>query len=53
MMLPGVHRILLLLHQGILTNSLTLLDLTKKSTSWHWSGDQQKAFKELKNWMCR
>ena len=29
-----------------------LLDLMKKTTSWHWSNDQQKAFDELKNRMC-
>ena len=29
-----------------------LLDLMKKSTSWHWDKDQQKAFKELKDRMC-
>jgi hypothetical protein len=29
-----------------------LLDLTKKTTSWHWDGDQQKAFDELKTRMC-
>jgi hypothetical protein len=29
-----------------------LLDLTKKSTSWHWGEDQQKAFNELKTRMC-
>jgi hypothetical protein len=29
-----------------------LLDLTKKTTSWHWDDDQQKAFDELKIRMC-
>jgi hypothetical protein len=29
-----------------------LLDLMKKSTSWHWGESQQKAFKKLKNRMC-
>jgi hypothetical protein len=29
-----------------------LLDLTKKSTSWHWGNGQQKAFDELKTRMC-
>jgi hypothetical protein len=29
-----------------------LLDLTKKTTSWHWDDDQQKAFDELKTRMC-
>ncbi len=29
-----------------------LLDLTKKSTEWHWKESQQQAFKELKNKMC-
>ena len=29
-----------------------LLDLTKKTTSWHWAKEQQKAFEELKNRMC-
>jgi hypothetical protein len=29
-----------------------LLDLTKKTTSWHWDNDQQKAFDELKTRMC-
>jgi hypothetical protein len=29
-----------------------LLDLTKKTTSWHWNNDQQKAFDELKTRMC-
>jgi hypothetical protein len=29
-----------------------LLDLTKKTTSWHWGEDQQKAFEELKTRMC-
>ena len=28
------------------------MDLTKKTTSWHWGKDQQKAFKELKTRMC-
>jgi hypothetical protein len=28
------------------------LDLTKKTTSWHWGNDQQKAFDELKTRMC-
>jgi hypothetical protein len=28
------------------------LDLTKKTTSWHWDDDQQKAFNELKTRMC-
>ncbi len=26
-----------------------LLDLTKKSTDWHWEKPQQEAFKDLKN----
>jgi hypothetical protein len=29
-----------------------LLDLTKKSTPWHWEEQQQQAFNELKNRMC-
>jgi len=29
-----------------------LLDLTKKTTAWHWDNDQQKAFDELKARMC-
>ncbi len=29
-----------------------LLDLTKKSTDWHWEGPQQKAFKDLRDRMC-
>jgi hypothetical protein len=29
-----------------------LLDLTKKSTSWHWGKNQQKAFEKLKTRMC-
>jgi hypothetical protein len=29
-----------------------LLDLTKKSTPWHWEERQQQAFDELKNRMC-
>jgi hypothetical protein len=29
-----------------------LLDLMKKSTSWHWNEEQQKAFNELKTRMC-
>ena len=29
-----------------------LLDLTKKSTPWHWGKSQHKAFKELKTCMC-
>jgi hypothetical protein len=29
-----------------------LLDLTKKSTPWHWEERQQHAFDELKNRMC-
>src|SRR6266853_1360436 len=29
-----------------------LLDLTKKSTEWHWEGDQQRAFEELRDKMC-
>src|SRR5216683_5445356 len=29
-----------------------LLDLTKKSTEWHWEEDQRRAFEELKNRMC-
>ena len=29
-----------------------LLDLTKKSTPWHWGKSQHKAFKELKTRMC-
>jgi hypothetical protein len=29
-----------------------LLDLMKKTTSWHWEDDQQKAFNELKTRMC-
>jgi hypothetical protein len=28
------------------------VDLTKKTTSWHWDDDQQKAFDELKTRMC-
>jgi hypothetical protein len=28
------------------------LDLTKKSTSWHWGKNQQKAFNNLKTRMC-
>jgi hypothetical protein len=29
-----------------------LLDLTKKTTLWHWDDDQQKAFDKLKTRMC-
>src|SRR5216683_4653094 len=29
-----------------------LLDLTKKSTDWHWEEPQQKVFEDLKNRMC-
>ena len=29
-----------------------LLDLTKKTTLWHWGERQFKAFEELKTWMC-
>ena len=29
-----------------------LLDLTKKTTPWHWGEWQFKAFEELKTWMC-
>jgi len=29
-----------------------LLDLTKKTTLWHWDDNQQKAFNELKTRMC-
>ena len=29
-----------------------LLDLTKKTTSWHWGESQHKAFEELKTQMC-
>ena len=29
-----------------------LLDLTKKTTPWHWDNDQQTAFETLKNLMC-
>src|SRR6266566_155597 len=29
-----------------------LLDLTKKTTPWHWDQPQQRAFQELKNRMC-
>ena len=29
-----------------------LLDLTKKTTPWHWGEAQHKAFKELKTQMC-
>ena len=29
-----------------------LLELTKKTTPWHWGESQHKAFKELKTWMC-
>ena len=29
-----------------------LLDLTKKTTLWHWGKEQLKAFKELKSYMC-
>src|SRR5580658_10149139 len=30
-----------------------LLDLTKKTTPWHWEEEQIKAFKELKSRMCK
>ena len=30
-----------------------LLDLTKKTTPWHWGEAQHKAFEELKTQMCR
>ena len=30
-----------------------LLDLTKKTTPWHWGETQHKAFEELKTQMCR
>src|SRR6266851_361231 len=29
-----------------------LLDLTKKSTDWHWEEPQRRAFEDLKNRMC-
>jgi hypothetical protein len=29
-----------------------LLNLTKKTTTWHWDDDQQKAFDKLKTRMC-
>ena len=29
-----------------------LLDLTKKTTPWHWGKDQHRAFEELKTRMC-
>ena len=29
-----------------------LLDLTKKTTPWHWDDEQQTAFETLKNLMC-
>ena len=29
-----------------------LLDLTKKTTPWHWDDEQQTAFKTLKDLMC-
>ena len=29
-----------------------LLDLTKKTTPWHWGEAQHKAFKGFKTWMC-
>jgi len=29
-----------------------LLDLTKKSESWHWDEPQFKAFETLKSWLC-
>ena len=30
-----------------------LLDLTKKTTPWHWGETQKKVFEELKTWMCK
>ena len=51
-MLPRIYRILLLLHQRYSQIARPLLDLIKKSTSWHWGESQQKAFEELKNRMC-
>ena len=38
--------------QGYSSIARPLLDLTKKTTPWHWNKDQQNAFKTLKNKMC-
>jgi len=38
--------------KGYLQLARPLLDLTKKSTEWHWEEDQRRAFEELKNRMC-
>jgi hypothetical protein len=38
--------------QGYLQVTWPLLDLTKKTTPWHWGPDQEKAFITLKWLMC-
>ncbi len=38
--------------KGYLQIAWPLLDLTKKTTEWHWEECQQQAFEELKNRMC-
>jgi hypothetical protein len=37
---------------GYLQVAQLLLDLTKKTTPWHWGPDQEKAFVMLKHLMC-
>ena len=36
MTIPGLHWLLLLLHAELLLIARPLLDLTKKTTPWHW-----------------
>ena len=38
--------------QGYSKIAQPLLDLTKKAVVWDWGKKQQKAFEELKSWMC-
>src|SRR5258708_36091046 len=50
---PRIYRVLSVLHPNYSKIAQPLLDLTKKTTPWHWDKPQFKAFETLKTLMCR